>query len=39
MSGDTAERKMLRAVIWIVVGIMVCAALSVLGFLRLFGVI
>ena len=39
MSGDTAERRMMRAVIFIVAGILACAVLAVMGFLHLWGVV
>lgn len=35
----TAEDRMKRAMILIVIGIVVCAALAVMGFLRLWGVV
>jgi hypothetical protein len=39
MRDDTAEGKMKRAMILIVVGILTCAVLAVLGFLHLWGVV
>lgn len=39
MSGDTAERKMLRTVVAMVIGALLCGALAAWGLLHLAGVL